>query len=88
MKNVYEKCGFKEYDRNSVDVFMEIMRQDVQRIMRVLADDQYNKLTERIKELEDENQHLKKLLDDAGIPQSRKSSVNEAGKNELFQIRR
>ena len=29
MKNVYEKCGFKEYDRNSVDVFMEIMRQDV-----------------------------------------------------------
>lgn len=27
--HVYEKCGFKEYDRNSVDVFMEIMRQDV-----------------------------------------------------------
>ena len=26
--HVYEKCGFKEYDRNSVDVFMEIMRPD------------------------------------------------------------
>ena len=23
--HVYEKCGFKEYDRNDVDVFMEIM---------------------------------------------------------------
>jgi len=27
--HVYEECGFKEYDRNSVDVFMEIMRLDV-----------------------------------------------------------
>lgn len=35
--------------------------------MRVLADDQFNKLTERIKQLETENQYLKKLLDDAGI---------------------
>lgn len=34
--------------------------------MRVLADDQFNKLTERIKQLETENQYLKKLLDDAG----------------------
>lgn len=24
--HVYEKCGFKEYDRNQVDVFMEIIR--------------------------------------------------------------
>ena len=30
--------------------------------MRVLADDQYNELTEHIKKLEAENQYLKKLL--------------------------
>ena len=24
--HVYEKCGFKEYDRNDVDIFMEIRR--------------------------------------------------------------
>ena len=24
--HVYEKCGFREYDRNDVDVFMEAMR--------------------------------------------------------------
>ena len=36
--------------------------------MRVLAEDQYNELTEHIKQLEAENQYLKKLLDDAGIP--------------------
>jgi diamine N-acetyltransferase len=24
--HVYEKCGFKEYDRNDVDVFMEILK--------------------------------------------------------------
>ena len=24
--HVYEKCGFREYDRNDVDVFMEIVR--------------------------------------------------------------
>ena len=45
--------------------------------MRVLADDQYNKLTERIKELEDENQHLKKLLDDAGIPYDKTDKAPE-----------
>ena len=26
--HVYERCGFKEYDRNSVDVFMEINKED------------------------------------------------------------
>ena len=36
--------------------------------MRVLAEDQYNELTEHIKQLEAENQYLKKLLDGAGIP--------------------
>lgn len=35
--------------------------------MRVLADEQFNELTERIKQLEAENEYLKKLLDDAGI---------------------
>ena len=24
--HVYEKCGFREYDRNAVDVFMEVVR--------------------------------------------------------------
>ena len=52
--------------------------------MRVLADDQYNKLTERIKELEDENQHLKKLLDDAGIPYDKTDKAPE--KNEPYEI--
>ena len=26
--HVYENCGFKEYDRNDVDVFMEINKED------------------------------------------------------------
>ena len=30
--------------------------------MRVLAEDQYNELTEHIKQLEAENQYLKKLM--------------------------
>jgi hypothetical protein len=34
--------------------------------MRVLADEQFNELTEHIKQLEAENRYLKKLLDDAG----------------------
>ena len=24
--HVYEKCGFREYDRNDVDIFMEIVK--------------------------------------------------------------
>ena len=36
--------------------------------MRILADEQFNELTEYIKQLEAENKYLKKLLDDAGIP--------------------
>jgi hypothetical protein len=43
--------------------------------MRVLADEQFNELTERIKQLEAENEYLKKLLDDAGI------SYDNADKN-------
>ena len=39
--------------------------------MRVLADDQFNELTEHIKQLEEENKYLKKLLYDAGIPYDR-----------------
>ena len=39
--------------------------------MRVLADDQFNELTEHIKQLEEENKYLKKLLDDAGITYDR-----------------
>lgn len=35
--------------------------------MRILADEQFNELTEYIKQLEAENKYLKKLLDDAGI---------------------
>ncbi|MBR5678814.1 MAG: hypothetical protein IKX20_11905 [Paludibacteraceae bacterium] len=35
--------------------------------MRILADEQFNELTEHIKQLEAENKYLKKLLDDAGI---------------------
>lgn len=34
----------------------------------LLADEQFNELNEHIKQLEAENQYLKKLLDDAGIP--------------------
>ncbi|MBR3082052.1 MAG: GNAT family N-acetyltransferase [Clostridiales bacterium] len=26
--HVYEKCGFKEYDRNDVDIFMEILKEN------------------------------------------------------------
>ena len=36
--------------------------------MRILADEQFNELNEHIKQLEAENQYLKKLLNDAGIP--------------------
>lgn len=46
--------------------------------MRVLADDQFNKLTERIKQLETENQYLKKLLDDAGIPYDKTDNICSA----------
>lgn len=45
--------------------------------MRVLAEDQYNELTEHIKQLEAENQYLKKLLDDAGIPYDKPDNNSE-----------
>ena len=48
--------------------------------MRVLADEQFNELTERIKQLEAENEYLKKLLDDAGI--SYDNADKDSKKNE------
>ena len=52
--------------------------------MRILADEQYNELTEHIKQLEAENQYLKKLLDDAGIPYDGTDKAPE--KNEPNEI--
>jgi len=52
--------------------------------MRILADEQFNELTEHIKQLEAENQYLKKLLDDAGIPYDKADKAPE--KNEPLVI--
>lgn len=52
--------------------------------MRILADEQFNELNEHIKQLEAENQYLKKLLDDAGIPYDKADKVLE--KNEPQEI--
>ena len=48
--------------------------------MRILADEQFNELNEHIKQLEEENKYLKKLLDDVGIPYDKADKVLE--KNE------
>lgn len=55
--------------------------------MRVLADDQYNKLTERINELEAENQRLKKLLDDAGICYDEDDKDKEKNESHVVSIK-
>ena len=55
--------------------------------MRVLAEDQYNELTEHIKQLEAENQYLKKLLDDAGIYYERDARGNVANVEPYFVMR-
>ena len=54
--------------------------------MRVLADDQFNELTERIKQLETENQYLKKLLDDAGIPYDKTDNMPENNDPRVISI--
>lgn len=55
--------------------------------MRVLTDDQFNKLTERIKQLETENQYLKKLLDDAGIPYDKTDNMLEHNEPHVISIK-
>ena len=55
--------------------------------MRVLADDQYNELTEHIKKLEAENQYLKKLLDDAGIPYDKPDNNSEKDEPSVVSIK-
>ena len=55
--------------------------------MRVLADDQYNELTEHINQLEAENQDLKKLLDDAGIPYDKTDNNSEKNEPSVINIK-
>ncbi len=55
--------------------------------MRILADDQFNELTERIKQLETENQYLKKLLDDAGIPYDKTDNMLEHNDPHVISIK-
>ena len=55
--------------------------------MRVLAEDQYNELTEHIKQLEAENQYLKKLLDDAGIPYDKPDNNSEIDEPSVVSIK-
>ena len=55
--------------------------------MRVLADDQFNELNERIKRLEAENRYLKKLLDDAGIPYCITAKATEKTETNVISIK-
>ena len=55
--------------------------------MRVLADDQFNELNERIKRLEAENRYLKKLLDDAGIPYYITAKATEKNETNVISIK-
>ena len=55
--------------------------------MRVLADDQFNELNERIKRLEAENRYLKKLLDDAGIPYYITAKATEKTETNVISIK-
>ena len=55
--------------------------------MRVLADEQFNELTEHIKQLEAENQYLKKLLDDAGISYDKTDVVSEKNEQQITSIK-
>ena len=55
--------------------------------MRVFAEDQYNELTEHIKQLEAENQYLKKLLDDAGIPYDKPDNNSEKDEPSVVSIK-
>ena len=51
--------------------------------MRVLADEQFNELTEHIKQLEAENRYLKKLLDDAGISYDKTDAVPKKNEQQI-----
>lgn len=55
--------------------------------MRILADEQFNELTEHIKQLEAENKYLKKLLDDAGIPYDGTDKVPEKNEPNVVSIK-
>ena len=55
--------------------------------MRILADEQFNELTEHIKQLEAENQYLKKLLDDAGISYDKTDVVSEKNEQQITSIK-
>ena len=55
--------------------------------MRILADDQFNELTERIKQIETENQYLKKLLDDTGIPYDKTDNMLEHNDPHVISIK-
>ena len=55
--------------------------------MRVLADNQFNELTEHIKQLEEENKYLKKLLDDAGISYDRTDKIIEMSEPDAISIK-
>lgn len=55
--------------------------------MRVLADEQFNELTEHIKQLEAENRYLKKLLDDAGISYDKTDAVPKKIEQQITGIR-
>lgn len=54
--------------------------------MRVLADEQFNEITEHIKQLEAENKYLKKLLDDAGISYDGIDKVPEKNEPNTFSV--
>ena len=55
--------------------------------MRVLADEQFNEITEHIKQLEAENKYLKKLLDDAGIPYDETDKAPEKNEPNVVSIK-
>lgn len=55
--------------------------------MRVLADEQFNELTEHIKQLEAENRYLKKLLDDAGISYDKTDAVPKKNEQQITGIK-
>ena len=55
--------------------------------MRILADEQFNEITEHIKQLEAENKYLKKLLDDAGISYDGTDKVPEKNEPNVVSIK-
>ena len=55
--------------------------------MRVLTDEQFNELTEHIKQLEAENRYLKKLIDDAGISYDKTDAVPKKNEQQITGIK-